>query len=68
MTHESLHALEVRILTLIGDYPYTGLPNQVSFPDAILQVDKGGIVDHQPCSTNDVNSPKVNEVKRHTRG
>ena len=55
-------------LTLIEDYPYTQLPNQKSYPHSILQVDKRGIVDHQPCSTNDMNSPKVNEVRRQTRG
>ena len=54
--------------TLIEDYPYTQLPNQKSYPHAILQVDEGGIVDHLPCLTNDMNSPKVNEVRRGTAG
>ena len=64
-------------LTSIEDYPYTQLPKQMSYPHAILQVRKGGILDHQPCwtndmnslkcSTNDMNSPKVTGVRQQMR-
>ena len=56
LTRESMHGLEPECPTLIEDYPYTQLPKQVSYPHAILQVDKKGIVDHQPCSTKDMKS------------
>ena len=34
--------LEGESPTLIEDYPYTQLPNQMSYPHAILQVTKEG--------------------------
>ena len=45
--------------TLIGNYPYTQLPKEMTYPRAILQVDMGGIVGHQPCSIKDMNSRSV---------
>ena len=70
MTHEGMHALEVKISDIEGGlslHPIAKSNEQSSCHD-ILHVDKGGIMDHQPCSTNDMNSPKVTRVRLQMRG
>ena len=60
ITDEGMHALEVKIPDI--DWGLSVHPiaksNELSSCHAILDVDKGGILDHELCSTNDMNSPR----------
>ena len=70
MTHEGMHALEVNISDIdrgLSLHPITK-SNELSSCRDIPHVDKGGTVDHQPCSTNDMNSLKVTGVRQQMRG
>ena len=70
MTHEGMHALEVRITDIDSglSLPPIAKSNELSSCHDIFHVDKGGIVDHQPCSFNEMNSPKVTGVRQQMRG
>ena len=61
MTHEGMHAMEVKISDIDSGLSLHPIAksNELSSCNDILHVDKGGIVDHQPCATNDMNSAKV---------
>ena len=60
LTHAGMHALEVRITDIDGGLSLHQIAksNELSSCHGIFHVDKGGIVAHQPCSTNDMKSPK----------
>ena len=69
MTHVGMHVLEVRITDIdcgLSVHPIAK-SNELSSCHDIFHVDKGGIVDQQPCSTNDMNSPKVTGVRQQMR-
>ena len=66
MTQESIHAHGVRIPNLdrqLSLYPIAELRTH-----ALLLAAKRGIVNYQPCLTNDMNSPKVTGVTRKMEG